>query len=354
MSPKTTGSTNTYPTTKRTTHVSTSSLRPTTQTSTLPGPTSKYRIMVVGGVDGQGNRLSDVELIEHTKKNSNCDKPQSFPYPVIETVSETYDKNTLICGGLSDDNDARTECYQYKDTSQLPGHYTWHAGPDRLSLFRYRSSSITLVDGRIWVFGGDGKSGESTTSEILNPEGQFEFGSGLPEPTQSHCTANINSTHVFFAGNGFDPQTQAYIVDTTKEPFNFFKLPPMLYKRFGAACSVIKDPEHPNDYRYTKLFVAGGNPPDDQMTETYSFMDDKWEIGPVLLRGFRFGGYISNQEGYHYSFVLIGGEDNQDNQYRDDIMSYNFVTNSFEYMPGKLTTPRGDFGAALHFSAEEC
>ena len=246
----TTTSENTMPTTTFKPTETSSVTTPTekTTTNTLPPP-SKYRFMIIGGVDAQGNRLSDVEMIDPTKQDSNCVKPQSFPYNVIEMFSETYNGNSLVCGGVSDNNQATTECYQY-------AHNSWQGGPDRLSFFRYRSSSVRLNDGRIWITGGDGKSGESTTSEILNEQGQFEMGPVLPEPTQSHCTAVINRTHAFFAGNGFDPQTQAYLVETTKEPFLFHELPSMIYKRFGAACSVVIDPTHPNDYRYAKLLVV--------------------------------------------------------------------------------------------------
>ena len=327
-------------------HSTTPTHLPTTtekQTSTPP-PLTKYRIMVVGGVDGQRNRLSDVELIDPTNPDSNCEKQKSFPYNIIEMISETYNGNALVCGGLSDNNGPHSECYQYFQNS-------WYEGPDHLSFFRYRASSVLLDDGRIWVLGGDGEFGESTTSEVLNSKGEFELGPVLPEPMQSHCTAKINSTHVFIAGNGFDPQTQAYIVDTTKEPFHFFKLPPMYYKRFGAACSVIIDPVHPNDYHHTKLLVAGGNPPTYSSTEIYSFPDNQWIEGPSLLRGFRFGGYINYPE--NNGFILIGGKDEKDN-YRTDMMWYNDDKNTFEFLPGNLATARGDFGVALHESTDDC
>ena len=313
------------------------------QTST-PEPPTKYRIMVVGGVNGQGNRLSDVELIDPTNANSNCEKPPSFPYNVLEMVSEIYNGKALVCGGLSDKNEPHRDCYQY--------FQNWQPGPDNLAFVRYRASSVLLDDGNIWILGGDGDFGESTTSEILNSKGEFELGPVLPEPTQSHCTARINSTHVFFAGNGVEPQTQAYIVDTSKETFHFFKLPNMHHKRFGAACSVILDPIYPNDYRYTKLIVGGGDAPTYSSTEMYTFLSNAWTEGPSLLRGFHFGGYL-NYPDSNNGFILIGGRDSSDT-YRTDMMWYNHVTNKFEVLPGRLETARGDFGVALHQSTDDC
>ena len=338
---KTSKMTTTYKTTeKSTTHVTT----PTKQTTSNPTP-SKYRLMIVGGVDDQGNRLNDVEMIDPAQADSNCIKPKSFPYNVIEMVSETFNGMSLVCGGLRDANQPTTECYQYANNQ-------WIGGPDRLALFRYRSSSVRLNDGRIWILGGDGKNGESITSEILNEGGQFEIGPALPEPMQSHCTAVINATHVFFAGNGYDPQMQAYVVDISREPFRFYELPSMKSKRFAAACSVVVDPTHPLDYRYTKLFVAGGDPPGYTSTEMFSFMDNTWTYGPQLERGFEFGGYINYPDTFN-EFILIGGKDSS-NSYHTDMMRYNYAKNSFEYLPGKITTARGDFGVALHLSDDDC
>ena len=137
----TTTSENTMPTT--TSSFTTPTER--TTTNTLP-PTSNYRLMVVGGVDAQGNRLNDVEKINPTKQDSNCVKPPSFLYNVIEMVSETYNGKSLVCGGLSDNNKPTTECYYFQE-----GAIQWQDGPDRLNFFRYRSSSVLLNDGRIWV-----------------------------------------------------------------------------------------------------------------------------------------------------------------------------------------------------------
>ena len=155
------------------------------------------------------------------------------------------------------------------------------------------------------------------------------------------------------AGNGFEPQNQAYLVDTTKEPFHFKPLPPLMNKRFGAACSVIVDPNYPNDYSKSKLLVSGGDPPTFTSTEMYSFSDNRWTQGPSLLRGFRFGGYVDYPEHFN-AFLLIGGEEDTHDTYRTDMMWYNYAKNAFQLLPGELTTARGDFGVALHLSDDDC
>ena len=81
-------------------------------------------------------------------------------------------------------------------------------------------------------------------------------------------------------------------------------------------------------------------------------MDNTWTRGPSLLRGFRFGGYINYPDHFN-SFVLIGGKDDTNN-FRTDMMWYNYVKNAFEFLPGELTTPRGDFGVSLHLSDDDC
>ena len=340
---KATSISTTFKTTEKSTTFMTT---PTMFTTTGPTPPpSQYRIMIIGGVDGNLQRLDDVEMIDPSQADSNCVKPKSFPYDVHEMVSETYNGNSLVCGGLGEENLPTTECYQYVNDQ-------WVGGPDRLTFFRYRSSSVRLNDGRIWITGGDGDNMESSSSEMLNLNGQFENGPQLPEAMQSHCSAVINSTHVFFAGNQFGRQKQAYIVDMSGEHVRFHVLPDMRSIRFGAACSVVVDPAHPLDYRYTKLLVAGGDPPGYVSSEMYSFMDNTWTWGPNLDRGFEFGGYINYPDMFN-EFILIGGKDGS-GSYHTDMMRYNYANNAFEYIPGKISIARGDFGASLHSSNDDC
>jgi len=147
-----------------------------------------------------------------------------------------------------------------------------------------------------------------------------------------HCTARINATHLFIAGNGLDTK-MAYIVDVTSNPFQFTRLPPMLKKRNGAACGTIKkSPLHPNEYNVP--FIAGGCCGDSTTitTELFLLNEQKWIKGPQLVRGFNAGDFI-NRDGKTF---LIGGIDGHSNLH-NDIMMWNHATNEIKIMPGKMT-----------------
>ena len=173
---------------------------------------------------------------------------------------------------------------------------------------------------------------------------------GISRSKVKEVVAKINETHVFIAGNSYGPLTQAYIADISKYNCEYLKLPPMMYLRFGAACSVVVGHNQPNDYHNTRLLVAGGDPPTYASTEMYLFSSGQWVQGPSLPRAYRFGGYVNYPN--NWGFIIIGGSDGYN--YRTDMMWYNQRKNEFEKLPGQLTTPRADFGVALVNSTDEC
>jgi len=309
---------------------------------------SYLRLWIIGGMDADGNSMKDVEMIDPMQSDSNCPEQIDFKYNVVQMVTGTMNRQPLLCGGIrskDDQNQPTANCYYYHSMFAID---RWDLTTDQLSSFRYRSSSVPLRDGLItWILGGDGKNGEPMTSEIVYETGQIEMGPALPEPMQSHCSVLINSTHVFLAGNGYEPQRQAYIVDTSRDPFHFNKLPSMQSRRFGAACSVVVDPVHG-----TRLLVAGGDPPRYESTELYSLEDNVWTYGPQLNRGFIFGGYFTYPDAPN-TFILIGGKDGENN-YHTDIMGYNVSENSFEYLPGNIRKAKVDFGVYPIQSSKEC
>ena len=73
---------------------------------------------------------------------------------------------------------------------------------------RYYSDSA-LIKGNLWVIGGSDGSNHSKITEVYEyePNGQGKWKNDLLLPIElqksgisSHCTININSTHVFMAG----------------------------------------------------------------------------------------------------------------------------------------------------------
>ena len=170
----------------------------------------------------------------------------------------------------------------------------------------------------------------------------FEQSTELPEPMAYHCSAQINKTHLIIAGNIYPPHTQAYVVDTNSAPFKFTKLPVMLKQRWGCACAVIRTNNKFSEYSSEEdilLLVAGGEFPNYVSTEFYSFLNNNWKDGPLLPRGFYYGGYTQNID----DFILMGGWDGS--SYRSDLLRYNQADQKFEFLEGNLITGRGRFGA---------
>ena len=82
------------------------------------------------------------------------------------------------------------------------------------------------------------------TTDILNYGSQsVRKGADLPEVLAYHCTVKMNATHVLMAGgvNGTNydagtTQKKAYLVDVTKEPFQFLRAPDMIFPRESSGC----------------------------------------------------------------------------------------------------------------------
>ena len=216
---------------------------------------------------------------------------------------------------------------------------------------RSHASSIRIKDNSIWISGGLGDKGSLSSTEILHRGGMFQQSTELPEPMAYHCTAQINKTHLFIAGNVYDSHLQAYIVDTTNtSAFHFTKLPEMLNPRWGCACTVIRTPEKLLGKENVKLMVVGGDFPAYKSSELYSFTTQSWTVGPELPRGFYFGGYTKTPD--IDAFILIGGWDGS--RYRTDLLVYNEEEGIFEVLNGNLAIGRSRFGTVVVDKEEFC
>ena len=220
---------------------------------------------------------------------------------------------------------------------------------------RSHASSIRINESTIWVTGGLGGSGTLSSTEILHAGSTFKEGTELPEPMAYHCSAQINSTHLVLAGNVYGDHMQAYIVDTSRNPFTFTKLPNMLKPRWGCACTIIHQPTtiHHDDGFYengVQIMVGGGDFPFYSSTDVYSFESGSWEEGPKLPRGFYLGGYTQNS--YTDDFILIGGWDGS--SYPTNLLKYNQYENNFDVLDTSLSIGRSRFGTIIVDKDDYC
>merc|ERR1711963_1241083 len=223
----------------------------------------------------------------------------------------------------------------------------WKFSDIELVSSRSHASSIRINETTIWVTGGLGGSGTLSTTEILSSGSTFKEGTELPEPMAYHCSAQINSTHLVLAGNVYGDHNQAYIVDTSSNPFTFTTLPNMLKPRWGCACTIIHQgttiDDDDSSIHEAQIMVAGGDFPFYSSTDVYSFSTNSWKEGPKLPRGFYLGGYTQNS--YTDDFILIGGWDGS--AYPTNLLKYDQENNSFDILDNLLSVGRSRFGTII-------
>ena len=327
----------------------TSTNKPTDKTTTTVVSTTELTTeqpqrlvpMMVGGY-GITGLMADAEIVDPYQSDSNCLKPQDFPDSRYGMIAELFNETPLVCSGYGVGGD-QEDCFTFDGEKWVPAS-------TNLTIARRYATSIVLNDNTMWVSGGDKETSKSS-SETLHIGGKFHQTSILPKAMEQHCSARINDTHFFMAGNYYQQQIDAYIVrvdDNDIDKYHYTRLPSMHHQRYGAACMVINGTDK-NDIR---LLVAGGYRFDSfTTTEIYSLDTHSWQDGPTLPRGFFYGSYIQYPNGG--DFVMMGGKDDSGVIF-DDFMIYNRDSGKFEVMPGNLETGRWSFAATLVLVRDDC
>ena len=293
--------------------------------------------MAVGGTMGETNALmSTVDYFNPYAVQNDCEKRNNYPRNVTHACGD----KEMFCGGY--DNIITGECYRLDRT-----HWTKKA-----NLINPRSSCscVYLSNSSFWIVGGQG--GYSSSEMILDVEtGNVQHSSQLPGKSFLHCMARINRSHLFVAANFYQSGEYggAYIVDTSNDHFEFYIIPDTNMHRYNAACGSFKDKDE-NIF----LIVAGGENASGNVpsttTELYSVKEKIWIDGPYLPRGFKRGGYISDED---HPLILLGGY-NEMEVAMHNVIEYNIESNAFEQLPGKLETPRVNFAASVIYTDDDC
>ena len=147
--------------------------------------------------------LRDVEVIDFGGVQMPAPpKPADLPEDMDGLVAGTVGDQVIVCGGLNVDR-----CYsldfaanEWKQTASLD------RPRDGAASFVYQGDSM-------YILGGSG-GGFLSTSVIFRDNSVYPAGD-LPYPAYYPCVANVNETHVFFAGGasyGGD-RSDAYLVE---------------------------------------------------------------------------------------------------------------------------------------------
>jgi len=146
-------------------------------------------------VNGQlCSRQRSVEVLDDRGSlQKSCNAPD-FPLAVFGATGAFLDGKVVICGGDSSEGFTRS-CYELESGSDrwveslsLPGKATRHM----------RSSVL----GQKWLLSG-GQGGGGVETFVLE-QGIFTPGPELPFSKFGHCQLTLNSTHIFFAGDGVE------------------------------------------------------------------------------------------------------------------------------------------------------
>jgi len=73
------------------------------------------QLMVLGGIDADGNVLSDVEIVDLSDEDNvpTCFKPLDLPVPLFSAVGAYVNGGIYVCGGTDDLGDVQDACFFY-------------------------------------------------------------------------------------------------------------------------------------------------------------------------------------------------------------------------------------------------
>jgi len=324
--------------------------------------TDTWKVFVVGAYNGDKGS-SDTEKVDPMQDESNCIKPANYPVEIEGPTVKLIGEDSIIsCGGYDHTKkEYSSSCYEYDHKTS-----NWKFVASMLE-GRLYASSVVLGENKIWITGGYNNGYNLKTTEIFDVETKtFQTGPDLPETMVYHCMTNLNRTHVFI-GEGEYGSYNSYLVDTGKDPFVFHVLPTMSKSRNAAACAVINiDLKSNNHFQNKKeeqselnsvIVMAGGRDYDHdenghgrRSSELFVVEDNSWIEGPLLPRGFEYGGSATINGN---SMIVVGGWDANYNEC-DDIIMLNPISMEFETLPGTLQTPRSYFGMTALMDNEDC
>lgn len=296
-------------------------------------------ITVIGGVRDGSGLLSSVENFNPMDMDSNCPAISDLPGWIYEHIAQMINGTMVVCGGYTASRYEK-RCLKYEAG-------TWsYTNP--MTEARGRASSILLDDGKILIVGGTGGSSASTTAEIWSEHGTVEETKtmALPEQIQQTCMVRISPSQVLLAGNGMGGLKSSYLLNITSWPYTFSQNIPLSTFRRGAGCGLLTTY---GVYKNLPIIVGGYSGSTSKTTEV--FINSRWEPGPTLPRGFSYGGYTNNADG----FFLVGGVDEKDPQQtpRKDVMWYDEESQQFKELEGQMETGRR-LTAAIITSTDQC
>jgi serine/threonine protein kinase/N-acetylneuraminic acid mutarotase len=173
----------------------------------------------------------------------------------------------LAGGGGDEDNGSGSGDAVPVVATKLPGDLAWQ--PVASPTFRRQYAASTVVDGKLWVFGGIGLRSSSTTSKVYDPNSDnWATGPGLPLPLHHMMAVTYKGEAVVIGG--FIPGEEL----TSEQSDRVFalrggawqELPKLNHARAAAAAAVVGD----------KIVVVGGQADGKLVPQTEVFDGERW------------------------------------------------------------------------------
>ena len=147
-------------------------------------------MVAIGGFHGSSG-LSDVEVVDVQKENTNCN-PTDLPYAVYRHATVASDQGLITCGGFSDGS-WESKCILQRKNGETTSFPTMKS---RRSVF-----GMVLVSDVIYAIGG---YPSITTMETINVNHGTEWTEqSLDFSVSSHCVTSVANGKIVVTG-GYD------------------------------------------------------------------------------------------------------------------------------------------------------
>ena len=173
----------------------------------------------------------------------------------------------LVLSGGDDDGDGSPAPARVVAATELPANLNWQ--PIAELPFRRQYAASTVVDGKIYVFGGIVTTASTTTTKIFDPaSNRWTTGAGLPQPLH-HFAAVTYKGEAMVIG-GFVPGAEL-TSNQSRDVYalrggTWVKLPSLKRPRAAAAAAVVGD----------RIVVVGGQAGGRLVAQTEVFDGARW------------------------------------------------------------------------------
>jgi non-specific serine/threonine protein kinase len=238
----------------------------------------------------------------------------------------------LTSGGDGEDSSTPNGSTSVPAATKLPAGLKWR--PIRDAPFRRQYAASTVVDGKVWVFGGIGVKSSSTTTKVYDPaKDTWTAGPGLPLPLNHLMAVTYDGAPVVMGG--FIPGDELTSEQSDRvyalRDGTWDELPRLKHPRAAAAAAVVGD----------KIVVVGGQADGKLVAQTEMYDGERWSDVDEMPTP-REHLAAASDDRYLYA---VGGRDLSSDKNVATLERYDPVSDSWKTLKS-MPTASGGIGAA--------